>query len=490
MEKPGNRKPAGKSASLLIVDDNPDLLAGMKLFLIPWFGVMDLLSNPNHIPSKIQKFQYDVILLDMNFTASVTTGNEGIFWLGKILDQEPEAVVVMITAYGDIDIAVKAIKKGATDFISKSWDEDKILSTLLTALRTSRSKKEITLLKNQQKHLSDQQDRDYKVFKSKARSMTGILKCIEKVAPTEASILILGENGTGKEVIAREIHRLSHRKQNIFVHLDLGSLNESLFESELFGYKKGAFTDAREDRAGRIEIASGGTLFLDEIGNLPVNLQTKLLSVIQNHQITPLGGIRPADVDIRLISATNRPLPEMTGDNSFREDLFYRINTIQIELPPLRDRKEDIIGLANHFLERFAARYRTGVPRLSSKAAEKLLGHHWPGNIRELMHCIEKAVIMSEDNVIGEEEFSFTHRVKRNHPGPGSFKICENEKKLIVSALETFSGNMSRTARELGINRSTLYEKLKKYDIRIFQPDDSGSGGPAGPDPGSFLSEP
>ncbi len=490
MHKSANHKSSTKSASLLVVDDNPDLLEGLKFLLGPWFGVMDVISNPNLIPSRIQKFQYDVILLDMNFTASVTTGNEGIYWLKEILGMEPEAVVVMITAYGDIEIAVNAIKEGATDFLSKSWDEEKILSTLMAALRISRSKKEINHLKKQQQHLASQQDQGYPVFRSRAPSMAGIMKCIEKAAPTEANILILGENGTGKEVVAREIHRLSLRRQDIFVNLDLGSLSESLFESELFGYKKGAFTDAREDKAGRIELASGGTLFLDEIGNLPVHLQTRLLSVIQNHEITPLGGIRQVRVDVRWISATNRPLAEMIGENSFREDLFYRINTIQIELPPLRERKEDIPGLAGHFLEMFASRYRTGVPRLTEKGAEKLLGHHWPGNIRELMHCIEKAVIMSEDNIIGPEEFDFGNRAKRIHSKTGSFNIAENEKQLIISALDAFSGNMSRAARELGINRSTLYEKIKKYEIRIFQHNDSDSGNPSGPDTGSVRSQP
>ncbi len=490
MHKPDNQKSGTKSGSLLVADDNPDLLAGLKFLLGPWFGVMDQVSNPNLIPSRIRKFQYDVILLDMNFTASVTTGNEGIYWLREILAMEPEAVVVMITAYGDIEVAVNAIKEGATDFISKSWDEDKILSTLMGALRTSRSKKEINRLKKQQQHLSGQQDQGYTVFRSRAASMERVMKCIEKAAPTEANILVLGENGTGKEVVAREIHRLSQRKQSIFVHLDLGSVSESLFESELFGYKKGAFTDAREDRSGRIELASGGSLFLDEIGNLPPHLQTRLLSVIQNHEITPLGGVRPVQVDVRLISATNRPLAEMIAENSFREDLFYRINTIQVELPPLRERKEDILGLACHFLEKFASRYRTGVPGLSEKAAEKLLGHHWPGNIRELMHSIEKAVIMSEDNIIGPEEFNFGDRIKKTHPPTGSYNISENEKHLIMAALDAFSGNMSRTARELGINRSTLYEKIKKYEIRIFQHDDSGSGDPAGPDTGPVRARP
>ena len=469
MKQTGNRLTGKRSASLLLADDNPDLLAGMKLFLGPLFETIDIVQNPNLIPSRVEAFQYDVILLDMNFTARVTTGNEGVFWLRKILEIDPDSVVVMITAYGDIEVAVKAIKEGATDFISKSWDEDKIMSTLAAALRYSRSRREIKKLRTQQKHLSSQSKQGYSIFRSKAPSMAGILKYIEKTAPTDANILLLGENGTGKEVVAREIHRLSGRSDNIFVHLDLGSLTETLFESELFGYKKGAFTDAREDKPGRIEIASGGTLLLDEIGNLPLHLQTKLLSVIQNQEIIPLGGNRPVSVDLRLISATNMPVVSMIAEGTFREDLFYRINTIQIELPPLRERKEDIIGLAEYFLSGFSARYKTEVPYLSEKAAEKLLSYNWPGNIRELMHAIEKAVILAEGTVLKPADFIFHEKEKKSAGIPGSFNLVENEKRLIESAIEAFGGNMSHAARELGINRSTLYEKVKKYEIRIFQ---------------------
>ena len=467
MENYPEKKAGQTSASLLLVDDNAELLSGLKLFLNPWFDSIDVIRNPNLIPSRIQNFRYDVILLDMNFTAEITSGNEGIYWLRQIIESEPDAVVVMITAYGDIELAVKAIKEGATDFISKSWDEDKILSTLISALKLSHSKKEIKKLKTQQKHLTVQENPGYSIFNSKARSMTGILRCIEKAAPTDANILILGENGTGKEVMAKEIHRLSNRSDNIFVHLDLGSLSETLFESELFGYKKGAFTDAKENKPGRIEIASGGSLLLDEIGNLPLHLQTKLLSVIQNQEIIPLGGTRPVGVDVRLISATNRPLVKMIEEGSFRDDLYFRINTILIEVPPLRERKEDIAGLANYFLKRFSARYKTKVPVLSEKAAEKLLSYKWPGNIRELMHTIEKAVILAEDNNLKPDDFTLSEKVKKSGRTSGSFNLGENEKQLIESAIETFDGNMSRVARELGINRSTLYEKIKKYNTSV-----------------------
>ena len=467
MENYPGKKAGHRSASLLLVDDNSELLSGLKLFLNPWFDSIDVISNPNLIPSRIQKSRYDVILLDMNFTASITSGNEGIYWLRQIIESEPDAVVVMITAYGDIELAVKAIKEGAADFISKSWDEEKILSTLISALKLSHSKKEIKRLKAQQKHLTVQENPEYSIFKSKARSMTGILRCIEKVAPTDANILILGENGTGKEVTAREIHRLSNQSENIFVHLDLGSLSETLFESELFGYKKGAFTDAKEDKPGRMEIASGGSLLLDEIGNLPLHLQSKLLSVIQNQEIIPLGGNRPVGIDVRLISATNRLLVKMIEEGSFREDLYFRINTIQIEVPPLRERKEDILGLADYFLKRFSARYKTKVPVLSEKAAEKLLSFNWPGNIRELMHSIEKAVIMAEDNILKPDDFTLSDKVKKSGRISSSFNLSENEKQLIESAIEAFDGNMSRVARELGINRSTLYEKIKRYNTSV-----------------------
>ncbi|TVR73834.1 MAG: sigma-54-dependent Fis family transcriptional regulator [Marinilabiliales bacterium] len=467
MENYPAKKTGHRSASLLLVDDNAELLSGLKLFLNPWFDSIDVIRNPNLIPSRIQSSRYDVILLDMNFTAEITSGNEGIYWLRQIVESDPDAVVVMITAYGDIELAVKAVKEGAADFISKSWDEEKILSTLISALKLSHSKKEIKKLKTQQKHLSVQEDQGHSIFNSRARSMTGILRCIEKTAPTDANILILGENGTGKEIVAREIHRLSNRSDNIFVHLDLGSLSDPLFESELFGYKKGAFTDAKEDKPGRIEIASGGTLLLDEIGNLPLHLQTKLLSVIQNQEIVPLGGTRPVGVDVRLISATNSPLETMIKEGSFREDLYFRINTIQIEVPPLRERKEDIGGLANYFLKRFSARYKTDVPALSEKAAEKLLSYNWPGNIRELMHTIEKAVILAEDKILKPDDFTLNDKVKKHGRIPGSFNLSENEKHLIESAIETFDGNMSRVARELGINRSTLYEKIKKYNTPV-----------------------
>ncbi len=459
-----DKKAKHKSASLLLVDDNAELLSGLKLFLNPWFDSIDVTRNPNLIPSKIQNSRYDVILLDMNFTAGTASGNEGIYWLRQIIESEPDAVVVMITAYGDIELAVKAIKEGATDFISKSWDEEKILSTLISALKLSHSKKEIKKLKTQQKHLAFQEDQGHSIFNSRARSMTGILRCIEKTAPTDANILILGENGTGKEIVAREIHRLSNRSDNIFVHLDLGSLSDPLFESELFGYRKGAFTDAKEDKPGRIEIASGGTLLLDEIGNLPLHLQTKLLSVIHNQEIVPLGGTLPVGIDVRMISATNSPLETMIEEGKFREDLYFRINTIQIEVPPLRERKEDIAGLANYFLKKFSARYKTDVPALSEKAAEKLLSYNWPGNIRELMHTIEKAVILAEDNILKPDDFTLNDKAKKHGRISGSFNLSENEKHLIESAIETFDGNMSRVARELGINRSTLYEKIKKYN--------------------------
>ena len=454
-----------KKGNILIVDDNEELLIAFRLFLGPHFNKIETIKKPDQINNIIKKENYDIILLDMNFKAGINTGNEGIFWMNNIIKEDPTATVILITAFGDVELAVKAMKEGAVDFIQKSWDEDKILSTILSAYKLRKSRLEIKNLKQKQKHLFDKLDKESSPVIGKSAIMMDIIDTINKVAKTDANILILGENGTGKEVIAREIHRRSLRSDQIFVNVDLGSLTESIFESELFGYKKGAFTDAKEDKAGRFEIASGGTLFLDEITNINNNQQSKLLTAIQNREIIALGSERPVQVDLRMIFASNMDIERMSSEGSFREDLLYRINTIQIELPPLRKRVEDIPLLANHFLDIYSEKYKKPDLRLHHSSMEKLVKHSWKGNVRELQHVIEKAVILCNTKIIREDDVFFTVRTAKNINVPHSFNMAENEKVLILKALEKYNYNMSQTANKLGINRSTLYDKIKKYDL-------------------------
>lgn len=452
-----------KQGSILIIDDNEELLLALKVFLAPHFLKIVTEKNPNLIPALI-KDNFDIILLDMNFSAGINSGNEGFFWMNEILKIDPLACIVFITAYSDVEMAVKAIKEGAADFIQKSWDEKKILSTVLSAYKLRKSKQEIHHLKSKQKHLNENIQQQHHFVHGSSPSILKVIETIKKVSATDANILLLGENGTGKEVIAREIHQLSKRKDEIFVSVDLGAISESLFESELFGHVKGAFTDAKEDRAGRFEIASGGTLFLDEIGNLPLHLQSKLLSVIQNHEITRVGSGVTIPIDIRLICATNKDLYQMVEEHSFREDLLYRINTIQIEVPPLRERTEDIENLSLHFLNHYAQKYRNKTIGISKAAIEKLKKHSWFGNVRELQHTIEKAVIMTEAEQIVANDFAFSKTTPKSFEIE-NFNLADHEKQIILKAIQKFQGNMSLTAKELGINRSTLYDKMKKYDL-------------------------
>jgi DNA-binding NtrC family response regulator len=455
-----------KEGSLLIVDDNNDLLIALKLILARSFQRIDTLRNPNLILSKLDDHGYDIILLDMNFKAGQTTGNEGIFWMNKIREKDPHASVVFITAFGDVELAIRSLKEGALDFIMKSWDEQKILSTLLIAYELRKSRMEVNLLKKKQAHLTRELEKDHSICHCQSPAMREIDQLVAKIAATDASVLILGENGTGKEVVAREIHRNSSRGNEIFMKTDMGALPETLFESELFGHTKGAFTDAKEEREGRFLIASGGTLFLDEIGNLPLSLQSKLLSALQNNEIYPVGSSIPRKVDVRVISATNMPLQEMISEKSFREDLYYRINAIEIEIPPLRKRREDIPVLSAFFLNKYCEQYSKPGLKLTEAAMEQLKNHSWPGNIRELEHAIEKAVILSE-----KEHISLLALT----PGPGgsarqvhaatTLNLEENEKSVIDQALREERGNISAAAKVPGINRSTLYQKMKKYGL-------------------------
>ena len=447
---------------ILIVDDNNELLLAYKMILVSEFELVKTISNPDLIFSELRKNTFDIILLDMNYRTSVNSGNEGFYWMRKIKDIDPLVSIVLITAYSNTDLAIKAIKEGAYDFIEKSWDESKIISTLINAIEKRKSNNEIIKLKRQQRHLNRSLNSETSLI-GKSKSIKNIISLIHKVAPTQANILILGENGTGKEIAARQIHTMSTRKDNIFVKVDVGALSESLFESELFGYKKGAFTDAKEDKIGQIEIASGGTLFLDEIGNIPINLQAKLLSVLQNREVLPIGATKPITIDVRLICATNIDIDNKVDENEFREDLLYRINTIQIELPPLRSRNEDVPLFASFFLNKYIEKYNKKNMKFTHSAIDKLSKQKWPGNIRELQHTIEKAVILCEGKIISHDDI-FLNRRKLTYNTIETYNLAENEKKIISIALEKI-GNITLVAKQLGINRSTLYDKIKKYGL-------------------------
>jgi len=455
-------KQAGK---ILIIDDNEELLIAFRLALIPYFSEVRTISTPNQIPKLTEKETFDVIVLDMNFTAGINMGNEGLYWMSRILETDPDAAVVFITAYGNVELAVKAIKEGATDFIEKSWDKSKIISTILSAYQIRKSKLQIKSLKSKQRHLVEKEDQEFNFCPYASAGMKEVMQIVEKVAGTEANILLLGENGTGKEVIAREIHRRSKRSDEIFVSVDLGSISVTLFESELFGHVRGAFTDALTDRAGRVEIASGGTLFLDEIGNLPLSLQTKLLSVIQRREIIRVGSSIPVPVDVRIICATNLPIYQLADEAQFREDLLYRINTIQIELPPLRERQEDIPYLTQFLLEKYARKYGKDRLQITEPAIKKLQKHYWKGNIRELMSSIEKAVILSEEKTLRPKDFILSGMSLNKERESEDFDLERNEKEIIEKALQRFGSNITTTARKLGVNRTTLYNKMKKYGI-------------------------
>ncbi len=457
-----------KTGSLLIIDDNRQVLESLSFLLGLHFACVETITNPNLLPSKLRQKAFDVFLLDMNFRAGINSGNEGLFWLSEIMKIDPAAVVVPITAFGDVTLAVRAMKSGAADFLLKPWDNDELVEVMKSALRLRQSKLKMKEL--QQDRPGDPEetgdsDRLFLPSQSGSERMKQLWSDICKVAPTGANILILGENGTGKEVIAREIHRLSARKNKVFMNVDLGAVPESLMESELFGHVRGAFTDAREDKAGKFEAAGGGTLFLDEIGNLGLTAQAKLLSALQRREITRLGSARPVKIDIRLISATNQPLNDMIGNGDFREDLFYRLNTITLELPPLRERTEDIPALAAFFTREYARKYHKDPGEPGSSTIEKLRSYHWPGNIRELRHAIEKAVILSEGHQLCPDDFTFTFANKPSISPLQPLTLEELEKNAIAEAIRRNRGNLSDTAGELGISRPTLYRKMQKYGL-------------------------
>lgn len=445
-----------KKGKLLIVDDNTNILSAVKMLTENYFEKVITLDSPKSLISTIQTESPDVILLDMNFHAGINTGNEGIFWLNEVNNKFPKIKVVLFTAYADIDLAVRAMKDGAFDFIVKPWNNEKLIETLQNAYNEGREKKK----PSKPNDIADESQ----MFWGNSPEMLRIKNIVERVSATDANIMITGENGTGKEVLAREIHRLSSRRNNEMISLDMGAIPETLFESELFGHKKGAFTDAHSDRMGKMEAANNSTLFMDEIGNMPLHLQAKLLTALQNRNITRLGTNSPINIDIRLITATNRNLFEMAEKAEFRQDLLFRINTIHINIPPLRNRKEDIIPLAEMFLKRYSEKYKKDNVIISAAAEEKMLSHRWDGNIRELQHTIEKAVIMCDDNVINPEHLGLYQSVSSSSYDDG-FTLEDVERRTIAEAINSNNGNLSLVAQKLGITRQTLYNKIKRYGL-------------------------
>ena len=453
-----------KSGKILVIDDDQDILLTTKVVLKRDFGIIETETDPDRVLPGIIKGKYDVILLDMNFRVGATSGKEGIELLKKIIKADPDVLVIMITAYGDIDLAVEAMKNGAMDFIVKPWDNKKLLATVSNAVRLSESKKEIASLREKQKDLIEEIDHQYSEIIGRSDAMNKVFETIRKVAATDANILILGENGTGKELVARAIHRSSARASQIFVSVDLGAIPESLFESELFGHIKGAFTDAKESRTGRLKVASGGTLFLDEIGNLPMSMQAKLLSVIENRRVTPVGSNESQPIDVRLICATNMPVSEMVVQKKFREDLLYRINTVEMSIPPLRERTGDIPLLTDYFKDIYARKYNKGKIKILPESHKKLARYYWPGNVRELQHIIERTIILSESDILKPDDFLVERTGIRANVSE-IMNMEEVEKQTILNSLERNRRNMTRTSEELGMARTTLYRKMKKYDI-------------------------
>ena len=449
-----------KNATILVIDDDTDVLTAVRLLLKPEVKEIVTEKNPEQIRTLLSKQPFDLILLDMNFNSSINTGNEGIFWLKKIKELKSDAAVIMITAYGGIDLAIRSLKEGAFDFVVKPWHNEKLVATIKEALQQKETKKGTADVGKRESIIGTG-------LIGESDAVQDIFYKIKKIAPTDANILILGENGTGKELIAKAIHQHSLRADKPFIKVDVGALTESLFESELFGHKKGAFTDAREDRQGRFEAANGGTLFLDEIGNISLHQQAKLLSVLQNRQVIRLGTNEPIPIDIRLVCATNVPLADLANENRFRKDLIYRINTVEIMVPPLRKRGNDIILLAKHFIKVYSNKYLKPAVSLDNKALDKLLNYSYPGNVRELQYAIERAVIMADGDVLEAKDIIFSpiESAPAEQEVVLSSNLSDVEKHTILKVIEKNQGNISKAAKELGITRTALYRRLSKYDI-------------------------
>jgi len=454
-----------KKGRLLIIDDNKSVLKSLQLFLKHHFEELVTCNNPNQIPGLMLQNEFDVVLLDMNSSAGVNSGNEGLYWLKEIRKRSEHTVVILFTAYGDVNLAVSSMKHGATDFILKPWDNKKLLATLISGVELYRTRVELDESKKQSQLLENDLKQVVTKMIGESDAIRNVREMIDKVAKTDANVLILGENGTGKEIAAREIHNKSKRQDKIFMSVDMGSLSESIFESELFGHIKGAFTDAKESRKGRFQAASGGSLFLDEIGNLSSTMQSKLLSALQNRKVTPLGSNKEDEIDIRLISATNSNLLNLVDEGLFREDLLYRINTVVIEIPPLRERGKDILLLADYYLKKFVQKYAKQLMVLNEEVKALLMAYSWPGNIRELSHCIERAVILNDKKVLEINDFQLENKSNNNTIGDKAISLEEAEKILIESAMRRNKGNISHVARELNIGRQTLYRKIEKYNL-------------------------
>ncbi|AKD03811.1 sigma-54 dependent transcriptional regulator [Pontibacter korlensis] len=458
------------SCKVLVVDDEEDILMAGKLLLKQHFEVVKTTSDPYKIPSLLQEHNFDVVLLDMNYSIGATSSKEGLHWLKQILQLSPKTTVILMTAYGDIELAVRALKEGATDFVLKPWQNEKLVAILKTACQNRSAS--VNGKRCAEKAVRENTAYHYDGFIGVSPAMQRVYQTIDKVAGTDANVLILGENGTGKEVAARALHRKSKRANNVFEIVDLGAVSTTLFESELFGHAKGSFTDAKEDRAGRLEAASGGTLFLDEIGNLSLALQAKLLTVLQSRQVIRLGTNKPRPIDIRLICATNMPLYDMVREGTFRQDLLYRVNTVEIHLPPLRERRDDIRLLAEHFLKVYQQKYERPELRLNSETMRRLNDYHWPGNIRELDHAMERAVILCDGNELHPDDFYFAPSEDGQQKQLGLDSLADNdytlealEKMMVQKALVKHAGNITHAAKELGITRTALYRRIEKHGL-------------------------
>ena len=447
-----------------MIDDDEDVLLAAKMLLKKQSHHVIIEKNPKKIPFLLNNDSYDVILLDMNFSKDITSGKEGFFWLDEIIKHDPTSVVILITAFGDVEMAVRALKQGATDFILKPWQNEKLIATIATAIKLKQSYNEVDKLKKAKEMLEEQISKPFAEIIGRSQAIQEVFNLTDKVAKTEANVLILGENGTGKELIARAIHQRSLRKDNSFVSVDMGAITETLFESELFGHKKGSFTDAREDRPGRFELANRGTLFLDEIGNLSLSLQGKLLSVLQSRQVTRVGSNHAQPIDIRLICATNMPLHKMVQEGTFRQDLLYRINTVEVRVPPLCERVEDIPLLAQHYLSYYAKKYHKLVKLITPEAMDRLKRYAWPGNIRELQHAIERAVIMTDSDTLQESDFLLSRSITAGATN-NTLNLDEVERTAIAKALQMHNGNISKAADELGLTRASLYRRMEKYGL-------------------------
>lgn len=454
------------TAKVLIVDDDVDVLSAAKLLLKRHFSQVDIEKNPQRIPFLVTNGNYDAILLDMNFTRDVISGKEGFDWLDRILDIDPLAVVVLFTAFGDVEMAVRAMKAGAMDFVLKPWENDKLLATMQAAVRKREENKAkvggssvVPANKPTPGKPLPQPN-----FVASSAIMQQLYATAERVAVTDATVLVLGENGTGKSDLAQLIHQKSNRADKPFVIVDLGAIPESLFESELFGHVKGAFTDAKEDRAGRFEEAHGGTLFLDEIGNLSLPMQAKLLTVLQNRTVTRVGSNKTKQIDVRIICATNQPIGQMVAERTFRQDLLYRINTIELRIPPLRERPEDIVPLTELFLKQYRHQYKRVVTALSAALIKQLQRYHWPGNVRELRSAVERAVILTQQNTLQPEDF-FQNAFTETSQFTETYQLEEMEKQLIVKAMKKYNGNITEVAKELGLSRQALYRRMEKYGL-------------------------